>query len=249
MREAKHIAIVLAAGKGSRMKSDIPKQYMLIGEKPILYYSLQAFQKNTKISEIILVTRIEDLEYCKEKIVKKYNFTKVKEIVAGGKERYNSVYEALKVISKKENLNNDIKTNCYVHIHDGARPMLTQTIIDNCIENVEKYEAIVTAVKVKDTIKVVKDNQIESTPDRNTLWQIQTPQSFEVNMIKSAYKDIIQKIQNKDDNLPTITDDAMILENYNNRKITISEGDYKNIKVTTPEDIIIAECFIASDNK
>lgn len=233
-----HVAIVLAAGKGSRMKSDIPKQYLKINEKPILYYSLKAFQKNPQISEIILVTRKEDLNYCKEEIIKKFNLEKVKKIVPGGKERYNSVYEAIKTI--KVNVGEKI----YVHIHDGARPVISQTVINNCISNVIKHDAIVTAVKVKDTIKIVKNGYIESTLDRNALWQIQTPQSFELNMIKSAYENIINKIKENNKNLPTITDDAMILENYNNQRIIISEGDYKNIKVTTPEDMIVTECFL-----
>lgn len=223
-------AIVLSAGKGKRMNSNIPKQYMLINNKPILFYSLKVFQENKNIDDIILVSGKEDVIYCKEEIVEKYNFTKVKNIIEGGKERYNSVYNALMYI---ENTN-------YVFIHDGARPFINDDIINRAIEKVKLYKACIVGVPSKDTIKIVDDNKtIINTPNRKNTWIIQTPQCFEFNLIKKAYNIFMKKEDN------TITDDAMVLEktlNYNNIKIV--NGDYKNIKITTPEDISLAELFL-----
>ena len=188
--EEKVIAIVLAGGRGSRMNSSIPKQFMNINDRPVIYYSLKTFQESDVIDEIILVTGKNDIEYCKNEIVDKYNFTKVMDIVAGGAERYNSVYNGLKAVKKineriKKFSENDVandnieKSEEYVMIHDGARACITDEIIQNCYTDVKNYKACVAAVPVKDTIKVTDDNGFAiNTPDRSTLWQGQTPQTF-----------------------------------------------------------------------
>lgn len=220
-------AIVLAAGNGRRMNSKTKKQYMMIKGKPVLWYSLFAFEQS-KVDEVVLVTSKDDIDYCKNEIVDKYSFKKVKKIVEGGAERYNSVYNGLKDV-----------TGDIVLIHDGARPMINQAIIERCIIGAKEHKACVAAVRVKDTIKIsIKDNVIDSTPDRNTLWSIQTPQAFFSPLVKEAYGKMMKE-QRKN-----ITDDAMVVEKYSDFKVKIVEGDYKNIKITTPEDILIAEIFL-----
>ncbi len=229
-------AIVLAGGKGSRMNSDIQKQYLPLCGKPVLYYALQAFQ-HSSVDEIILVVgngmieNISEEEYCKKELIDKYYFNKVKHIIMGGSERYNSVMNGLKVIHNEMD---------YILIHDGARPCITVELIERCIRDVIAYKACVAAVPVKDTIKVVdsKDYAV-STPDRSTLWQIQTPQCFEYNMILRAYYDMIA-----DKEKSNITDDAMVVEKYSRNKVKMTHSNYKNIKITTPEDLQIAKAFL-----
>ena len=225
-------AIVLAAGSGSRMQSSKKKQFMEIKGKPLVWYSLFAFEKYG-VDEIILVTGSEDIDFCKKEIVEKYNFTKVKDIVAGGKERYESVYNGLKHIS------GDI-----VLIHDGARPVLTNEIIERGINGAIKDNACVVGVPVKDTIKIVNENnEVVDTPNRNTLWITQTPQCFKTTMIKEAYR-AYEKVFAPGTDRSRITDDAMVMEQFGHAKVKFIEGDYKNIKVTTPEDISVVESFL-----
>ena len=249
--EDKVIAIVLAGGRGSRMKSSVPKQFMNINDRPVIYYSLTAFQESDLIDNIILVTGENDIEYCKNEIVDKYNFTKVTDIVAGGAERYNSVYnglQAVKKINKKikgvheSDITNDNidKPQKYVMIHDGARACITDEVIQNCYTDVKNYNACVAAVPVKDTIKVADGNGFAiNTPDRSTLWQVQTPQAFEFKLVYEAYNKMI-----KDDNRGNITDDAMVVEKYSDTKVKMSLSQYSNIKITTPDDIVVAKSYL-----
>lgn len=224
---SKITAIVLAAGSGSRMNSQTKKQFIEIKGKPIVWYSLFAFQ-NSQVDEIILVTGKDDIEYCKKEIVDHFGISKVAAVVAGGKERYESVYNGLKVAS------GDI-----VLIHDGARPMINQNIIDRCVDGVKQYDAVVVGMPVKDTVKIIgTDNIIEKTPDRSRVWITQTPQAFELKLVKEAYEEMMK---NTDSN---VTDDAMVVEKYSATKVRFVEGDYSNIKITTPEDICIAEVLL-----
>lgn len=230
----KNIAIVLAGGHGSRMKSDIPKQYMVIKGKPLLYYSLSVFQ-DSFIDEIVLVCRSADIDFVKNDIVEKYNFNKVKIIVPGGKERFDSVYNGLSALHDRYGF---IDANIF--IHDGARPCIDSDILKRALESVTVNRACVAAVPVKDTIKVVaEDKTAVSTPDRNTLWQIQTPQVFDFGLIWEAYSALVD---NRED--ISVTDDAMVVERFTDAKVYMCEGSYFNIKVTTPEDIQIAEIFL-----
>lgn len=220
-------AIVLAAGSGSRMNSKIKKQFMLLKGKPVLWYSLFEFEKSDA-EQVILVTAEEDIEYCRKNIVEKYNLSKVTDIISGGNERYHSVYNGLSKVK------GDI-----VLIHDGARPLINQNIIEKCIAEAKKSKACVVGVPVKDTIKMVSEGMfIEKTPDRNSLWITQTPQAFDSELIKTAY----EKMLNSE--IGNITDDAMVVEKYANRKVKFICGDYTNIKITTPEDIKVAEVFL-----
>ena len=223
-------AIVLAGGNGSRMQSNIPKQYINIEDKPIIYYSLMAMEESSYIDKIILVTRLEDLDYCKEEIVKKYGFTKVTDVVAGGSERYLSVYNGLACA----------KDSDYVWVHDGARPCVNEDMLARLNKTVQEYGTAVAGVLSKDTIKVVNsDGVVESTPDRSKLWLVQTPQVFKTSELVQAYNNMMSA-----DNKGNITDDAMVMEHFGALQVHMTEGNYLNIKVTTPEDIFLVKNFL-----
>ena len=231
---ARTAAIVLAAGRGSRMQSKIQKQYLLLKEKPVLYYSLKAFEESF-IDEIILVTGEEEIEYCRKEIVEKYAFTKVSQIVAGGKERYHSVFCGLQAL-----------TDCdYVFIHDGARPVVTGQILERAYELVQKEHACVVGMPVKDTIKLADESGFaKETPRRDLLWTIQTPQVFSFALVKTAYASFLEREQELLAQGIKMTDDAMVVETFTDTGIRLVEGSYENIKITTPEDLRIAEALL-----
>lgn len=229
----KNVAIVLAAGNGSRMQTDVKKQYIDINGKPVLYYSLKVFQ-DSFVDEIILVTAKEDMEYCKQEIVQKYGFTKVHCVVTGGAERYNSVMNGLRMIKECD----------YVYIHDGARPFVDQEMLMRLQKNVEEFGTAVAAIASKDTVKTVdSENFVISTPNRKTIWLVQTPQVFEFGILCEAYERMYSRLQNIEIEGVTITDDAMVVENFTNVNVKLVEGNYMNIKITTPEDLLIADGF------
>ena len=230
----KFSAIVLSAGTGSRMKSDIPKQYMDLNGKPVIYYSLKAFEENG-FSSIVLVCGKDDVEYCQKEIIEKYELKSVTAVVPGGKERYHSVYEGLKALEDTD----------YVFIHDGARPMISQEIIERLKQAVVEEEAAVAGMPVKDTIKIVdSDAYVTDTPERKLVWQVQTPQCFAFPIIYEAYKSIIQD-EEEGWTIPVVTDDAMVLSYATDHEIKMVEADYRNIKITTPEDLLIAKLFLS----
>lgn len=219
-------AIVLAGGKGKRMGSKISKQYIELKGKPILYYTLTKFINCKEIDNIVLVLPKDEIDYCTKSILKKYSL-KVDKIVEGGKERQDSVYNALKEIEDSE----------IVLIHDGARPFVSNRIIEEGIKFAKLYGAAAPGVTPKDTIKIKDDFGFsKETPNRNTLVSIQTPQVFKLEIIKDCHEKV------KADKI-TVTDDTMVVEMYNN-KVYLYEGDYTNIKVTTPEDLILAEKLV-----
>ena len=226
-------AVVLSAGSGKRMKSDVPKQYMNLLGKPVIYYSLKAFQ-DCGFSSIVLVCGKDDIDYCHREIIEKYDLAGVTAIVAGGKERYHSVFEGLKATSDAD----------YVFIHDGARPMISEEIIHRLQEAVVENDAAVAGMPVKDTIKVVDASDwVVDTPERRFVWQVQTPQCFSFPIIYEAY-DKLTSDEKAGVEIPPVTDDAMVLSYVSEHKIKMVEADYRNIKITTPEDIGIAEVFL-----
>lgn len=251
----KVIAIILAAGIGKRMNSDIAKQYLTLGGKPILYYTIKAFEESC-VDEIVLVVGKQDTDYCQREIIEEYNFGKVTKIIEGGNERYHSVYNGLKSLIAAD----------YVLIHDGVRPFVSVDIIENTIKQLPLYGACVVGVPAKDTIKLVNETGfVLETPDRDLVWSIQTPQAFSYEIIMTAYSIIMDKIAynsgqvgnglknvttGKEERLTckqdtlNITDDAMIVEHALNYPIKMIMGSYRNIKVTTPEDLIIGEAFL-----
>ena len=229
----KKCAIVLAAGQGKRMNSKVAKQYLLIKGKPVLYYSLAAFEES-EVDEIILVTGAGEEEFCQKEIVEKYKLKKVKKIVVGGKERYHSVANGLSACEDCE----------VVLIHDGARPFLDQEIIKRCIQGTKDFDACVVGMPVKDTIKIAsEDGFVASTPNRNFVWMVQTPQTFRYDLIAQSYLKLIEQEEVLKQNGVNITDDAMVVEYFSGQKIRLIEGSYKNIKITTPEDLRASENF------
>ena len=210
------------------MGSGIPKQYMLIKSRPLVYYALKAFEEST-VDEVILVTGEDEIDYCKEYIVDRYHFNKVTKIVPGGWERYASVYFGLEAIEDAD----------YVLIHDGARPMINAELVQKCIYYVKKYRACVVGMPSKDTIKVVdEENYAVRTPERKTLWQVQTPQCFVTAEIREAY----QKMMEAGDD--SVTDDGMVMETYGIRGVRMIKGSYENMKITTPEDMLLGEAIL-----
>ena len=226
----RYTAIVLAAGSGRRMQSDTPKQFMELCGHPLVYQSLYALEKSP-VDDIILVTGKDDVSYCRKEIVEACDFRKVRAVIPGGKERYLSVYEGLKAAAGTD----------YVLIHDGARPMIDETEIRLSMRAVEEEHACVIGVPVKDTIKIVDNNcYAVSTPPRSSMWQIQTPQCFITKEIKEAYRKMMEA---KDD---SVTDDGMVMETYGIRGVRMIKGSYENIKITTPEDMLLGEAILKS---
>ena len=214
-------AVILAGGRGSRMHSAIQKQYMLLNGRPLISYALEAFEQSCA-DELVLVTGAGEESYVREEILPALGLTKLRAVVTGGKERYHSVYEGLKALQHCD----------YVLIHDGARPLVTDEIISRAAQAAVSDEACVVGMPVKDTIKVADAGGFaESTPDRSRLWQVQTPQAFSVSLLKSAYNKM--KINGSDG----ITDDSMVVEKYTDTNVRIIECSYRNIKITTPEDL------------
>ena len=222
--------IVLAGGKGSRMQSDVPKQYMELLGKPLLYYALKAFE-DSDIEQVVLVTAEGEEEYCRKELVERFGFTKVTAIVAGGAERYASVWNGLKSLKDREPE--------YVLIHDGARPLVTSELINRMITETEHYGACVAGMPVKDTIQMTDERgTITLTPKRDSLWMAQTPQSFEFSLAYDAYESLMQEPE------INVTDDAMVVGLYHDISIQMVRGSYTNMKVTTPEDLVLAEAFL-----
>lgn len=232
--EEKTVAVVLAAGAGKRMHSDVQKQYLLLQDRPVIYYALKTFQ-DSFVDEIVLVVGQGGIEYCRKEIVEKYRFSKVMQIVEGGQERYHSVANGL----------NAVKGEGYVFIHDGARPFLTEEILRRSYEAVKEYHACVVGMPVKDTIKIVDENRFaKMTPNRETVWQMQTPQVFTIALAKEAYENLLINEEELLRQGIRITDDAMVVETLLNHPVKLVEGSYENIKITTPEDLNIARSFL-----
>lgn len=221
-------AVILAGGKGKRMNSTISKQFIELKGKPIIYYTIKKFNDNKQIDNIVVVLSAEEIEYFKENVLKKYDI-RVDKIIAGGVERQDSVYNGLKSL---ENSETDV-----VLIHDGARPFISDRIINEGIKYAKIYGASAPGVMPKDTIKIKDESNFSiNTPNRETLVAIQTPQVFNFNEILECHKKV------KLDKL-IVTDDTMVIENCG-KKVYLYDGEYTNIKVTTPEDLILAEKLI-----
>ncbi len=222
-------AIVLAGGSGSRMGTGIKKQYMDLCDRPVIYYSLAAFEKS-RVQEIILVVPPGDEDHVREEIVKKYGILKVTRIVAGGAERYDSVFNGISAAAGDRIL-----------IHDGARAFVTPEIIDRAIDGVSEYGACVVGMPSKDTIKISdEDGFVSDTPKRQSLWIVQTPQAFIRQELLEAY----ETLKKRPDGFSVITDDAMIMERAGGRRVRLIEGSYDNIKITKPDDIEAGEAIL-----
>ena len=238
-------AVVLAAGSGKRMQSDVAKQYLLLNGKPVLWYALDVFEKSQIIDEVILVVGKGEIPYCKNEIVANYGFKKVSHVIEGGAERYLSVWEALKCINVSDIVRDGDEEEGIIFIHDGARPFVTEEILRDTYEAALAHGACVTGMPVKDTIKISnEDGFAVQTPNRKTVWQVQTPQVFEKRLIIEAYADLIKNLDQIKEAGIEITDDAMVVETMKMRKVKLVKGSYENMKITTPEDMQIAQSLL-----
>lgn len=218
-------AIIVAAGNSTRM-GGINKQFLLIDGVPVLIRTLQAFEKSDLINEIIISARQDDIPKMFS-MIKDYEILKVKDIVTGGRTRQESVFNAIRRSSPMSE---------FFAIHDGARPLVTEMIIDDTVETAFTAKAAATAVRVKDTIKIVdENNQIVSTPNRASLWAVHTPQVFERKLYLNAVDNVVGS--------ENFTDDCQLIEEYG-EAVQLVEGSYDNIKITTPDDVNLAESIV-----
>jgi 2-C-methyl-D-erythritol 4-phosphate cytidylyltransferase len=222
---SKVTVLVPAAGTGKRMGKATAKQFLALGDKPILAHTLLAFQRASEIDEIIPILSEEDLETCLGEIIEGYHITKVKTLVVGGKERQDSVMNGLHKLTKDAAI---------VLVHDGVRPFVTPEMIKETVDYAKKGECVAVGVPIKDTIKEVNDRgMVRHTLERSRLWAIQTPQAFPVRALKRAYEEASeQRVFG--------TDDATIVEKTGG-SVRVIMGSYENIKITTPEDLLLAE--------
>ena len=232
MEQVKKAAIVLAAGHGKRMHSKVAKQYLLLNGEPVLVHALRAFEMSG-MDTIILVTGADEVEFCRKDIVETYGFSSVKQVVPGGKERYDSVWNGLCALKAA-----GFPEDGIVLIHDGARPLVDGEIIARAVDGACSYSACVAAMPVKDTIKVADaDGFSESTPDRSTLRVVQTPQGFEADLLKAALQSALE-------NDVPVTDDCSAVERLG-KVVYLIDGDEENLKITTPMDLVVAEAILA----
>ncbi|MEW6109075.1 MAG: 2-C-methyl-D-erythritol 4-phosphate cytidylyltransferase [Nitrospirota bacterium] len=219
-------AIVPAAGFGKRFGEHTNKQFEILNDKPLIIWPLETMEAMPEIYEIIPVLKEEDMEYGVE-IFEKYRISKVKRIAPGGRERQDSVFNGLNLIDDKKSI---------VLVHDGVRPLIESYVIREAIKQLKDCDGVVVGVPLKDTIKEAENGIVRKTLKRDMLWSVQTPQLFSYKTIYNAYENAM-----KDSSYST--DDSALVERYGGR-IRVVMGSYANIKITTPEDIMIARLFL-----
>ena len=220
----KVFGLILASGTGERTGLNIPKQFFKINGRTLLEMSIDAFEKNEFITDIIVVSHWDFMDET-QKIINKNTYKKIRKIIKGGETRQQSSYNGVK----------EIQDDAKVLIHDAVRPFVTQKIITDCVKALDNYDAIGVAIPCTDTIIQVDNKLIKDIPKRETLMQIQTPQAFSVSVIKKAHELLKNHPEIK------VTDDCGLIKNLNLCDIFIVEGDVKNIKITYPKDLMIAE--------
>lgn len=231
MNKYRSYALIPAAGMGKRMGASINKQYLQLDGLPIVARTIAVFEQSPLIEAIYLVIPTEEIPYCREHVVDACGFSKVRAIIPGGRERQNSVMNGLKAMRP------DLADEDVVLIHDGVRPLINPALLVESIACARLHDGAVVAVPTKDTIKTVRNGMIIDTPDRETLWQAQTPQTFRFGIIFEAHRSAEQ-------DGCCGTDDASLVERSGG-SVRIVRGDYRNIKITTPEDLVLAEAFLA----
>ena len=225
----KVVALIPAAGMGKRMGAGINKQYLLLREKPILAHTLAVFEGASFVDAIYPVIPEAEIAFCREQVVERYGFAKVRAIVPGGAERQHSVLNGLRAMT-------DVADDDVVLVHDGVRPFVPVQVLERAVEAAAAYDGVLVAVPSKDTVKVVADGIVRDTPPRESIWLAQTPQAFRYGVIRAAHE-----IAEAEGFLGT--DDAMLVERLE-KEVRVVMGDYRNIKITTPEDLILAEAFM-----
>jgi len=221
-------AIIVSAGKGQRFMEGRKKQYFSLRGKPILAHTLDQFDTCPLIRSILLVVGQEDQDYCLKEIIEKFKYRKISQITPGGKRRQDSVKNGLDALSSHSEI---------IIIHDGVRPFVTKEMIEDSIRAAVRFGAAIIAMPVKDTIKMAHtDGTVLKTLDRETLYQTQTPQAFQAALIREAYSKAME-------NNFVGTDDASLVERLG-KKVHILPGSYTNIKITTPEDLMLANLIL-----
>lgn len=229
---ARTAALIPAAGQGRRMGMGINKTYIELGGRPLLAYTLDKFQSHSLIDDIILIVHKDDLDFCRREIVRKYGFTKVRDVVAGGSERQDSVFLGLAALSADTG---------WVAVHDGARPLVSPETITLALETAFAKGAAVVGVPSKETVKIVNpDLSVRETPERDSLWMIQTPQVFRRDILLKAHQKAAVSGW-------TGTDDSMLVERLG-IKVFMVQGEYGNIKVTTPEDLLYIKEYLRTES-
>ena len=228
---AKVTALIPCAGQGNRMGATVNKPYLAVCNRPLLAYTLDKFQSNSLVDEIILIAKSDEVLYCEREIVHKYGFTKVAKVIAGGLERQDSVRCGLAAVAEESE---------WIIVHDGVRPLVTTEIITLALNTAFVYQSVVVGVPVKDTIKIVRpDLSVQETPDRSSLWHVQTPQVFRKDILLKAYEQAYLLGWRG-------TDDAVLVEKAGGQ-VRMVRGEYTNIKVTTPEDLLYVKEMIRVD--
>ncbi|RNC68013.1 MAG: 2-C-methyl-D-erythritol 4-phosphate cytidylyltransferase [Desulfuromonadales bacterium] len=223
-------ALVPAAGMGKRMGASINKQYLQLADKPILAHTLTVFERTSFVDGIYVIIPEDEIPFCREQVVERHGLAKVRQIVAGGAERQHSVLNGLRAMEGV------VADDDVVLIHDGVRPFVTPEILERAVAVAREGDGALVAVPAKDTVKVVENGVITATPPRESLWLAQTPQAFRYGLIRAAH-------EAADAERFLGTDDAMLAERFG-CQVRVVLGDYRNIKITTPEDMILAEAFL-----
>jgi 2-C-methyl-D-erythritol 4-phosphate cytidylyltransferase len=223
-------AIIPAAGMGLRMQSQISKPYLLLAGKPILAHTLEVFEGVKEIQEVTVVAHPDDLEFCREEVIAAHGFKKVLRLVPGGKERQDSVYHALKALQQEEELE-------IILVHDGVRPFITPEQIRRVIKAARSNGGAILGLPAHDTLKRVNSQgKVIHTLDRKDIWQIQTPQGFQADLLRRAFVEAYSR------NFYG-TDEASLLEEMGHQ-VAVIPGDPWNLKITTPEDLQLAEALL-----
>lgn len=224
-------AIIPAGGRGNRMGSETPKQYLPLGGHPLLWHTLRCFEESVQVCGIVLVVRSEDMAYCRSQVLEGQNFHKVRELVTGGSARWESVYAGLQRTTPEDEI---------VLVHDAVRPFVADQLLERVVRATVEHGAAIAGMPVKETVKVVEGGRIVQTPERAALWSAQTPQGFRRELLLEAYARISDR--------EAVTDDAMLVESLGH-PVRIVEGDYQNVKITTPEDLSWAEWRLAREEQ
>lgn len=248
-------AILLAGGSGKRMRADKPKQFLEVAGKPLIWHSLNALEQSAVVDDCILVAAAGDISYMQKAVLEPGGFSKVKAVAEGGRERFESVWKGLEkllefrgIFNKKDVCAKGEASSWVIMIHDGARPFLTEDILERCFLGALQDGACVAAVPSKDTVTIADEEGFEAqTPNRRYVWNVQTPQAFLADVLYDAFLKMAQDLDKPDglDKLSWITDDASVVAYYNHARIRLVQGDYRNVKVTTQEDLQIMEGFLS----
>lgn len=233
----KAVVLIPAAGFGRRMGSDISKQYLTLAGKPLLAHTLALFDQHPLVEAIYPIVPADDIDYCQQQIIERYHFSSVRRLIAGGKQRQDSVRNGLNALTQ----DGYSQASRPILIHDGARPLFSPQLLPELLRRIEMDGACIVGVPVKDTIKQVEQGRIVASPRRDQLWQAQTPQGFRCEILRQAFA-------NADPTSVAATDDAALVAAAG-YPVFMLAGDDRNLKITTPSDLLIATALLDSDKE